>query len=59
MTSYSNTATTIWLYDVPRRIAEDPMIVFLQSKLFWQVSCAKSKTKAYTEISAWTIKGIH
>ena len=43
------------LYDVPRSIAEDPRIAFLQSNLFWQVSCAKSKTKACTEISAWTI----
>ena len=36
---------------------EDPRITFLQSNLFWQVSCAKSKTKACTEISAWTIRG--
>ena len=35
-------------------IAEDPRIAFLQSNLFWQVSCAKSKTKACTEISART-----
>ena len=56
MTSYSKTATTIELYDVPRSIAEDPRIACLQSNLFWQVSCAKSKTKACTEISAWTIK---
>ena len=55
MTSYSKTATTIQLYDVPRSIAEDPRSAFLQSNLFWQVSCAKSKTKACTEISAWTI----
>ena len=55
MTSYSKTATTIWLYDVPRSIAEDLRIAFLQSTLFWQASCAKSKTKACTEISAWTI----
>ena len=54
MTSYSKTATTIELYDVPRSIAEDPRIAFLQSNLFWQVGCAKSKTKACTEISAWT-----
>ena len=26
----------------------------MQSNLFWQVSCAKSNTKACTEISAWT-----
>ena len=45
MTSYSKTATTIKLYDVPRSIAEDPRVAFLQSNLFWQVSCAKSKTK--------------
>ena len=56
MTSYSKTATTIYLYDVPRSIAEDPRIAFLQSNNFWQVSCAKSKTKACTEISAWTRK---
>ena len=55
MTSYSKTATTIWLYDVPRSIAEDPRIAFLQSNLFWQVSCVKSKTKACTDTSAWTI----
>ena len=54
MTSYSKTATTIKLYDVPRSIADDPRIAILQSNLFWQVSCAKSKTKACTEISAWT-----
>ena len=41
-------------FDVPRSIAEDLRIAFLQSTLFWQVSCAKSKTKACTEISAWT-----
>ena len=35
-------------------IAEDLRIAFLQANLFWQVSCAKSKTKACTEISAWT-----
>ena len=57
MTSYSKTATTIYLYDVPRSIAEDPRIAFLQSNKFWQVSCAKSKTKACTEISAWTSQG--
>ena len=56
MTSYGKTATTILLYDVPRSIAEDLRIAFLQSHLFWQVSCAKSKTKACTEISAWTIR---
>ena len=56
MTSYSKTATKIWLYDVPRSIAEDLRIAFLQSTLLWQVSCAKSKTKACTEISAWTTK---
>ena len=33
---------------------EDLKIAFLQSNLFWQVSCAKSKTMACTEISAWT-----
>ena len=55
MTSYSKTATTIELYDVPRSIAEDHRIAYLQSNLFRQVSCAKSKTKACTEISAWTI----
>ena len=55
MTSYSKTATTIWLYDVPRIIAEDLRIAFLQSNSFWQVSCAKSKTKVCTEFSAWAI----
>ena len=55
MMSYSKTATTILMYDVPRSIAEDLRIAFLQSNLFWQVSCVKSKTKACTEISAWTI----
>ena len=29
-------------------------MAYLQSNLFWQVSCAKSKTKASTEISTWT-----
>ena len=42
------------MYDVPRSNAEDLRIAFLQPNLFWQVSCAKSKTKACTEISAWT-----
>ena len=42
------------MYDVPRGVAEDLRIAFLQSSLFWQVSCAKIKTKARTEISAWT-----
>ena len=43
------------MYDVPRSIAEDPRIAFLKSNLFWQVICAKSKTMACTDISAWTI----
>ena len=43
---------------IPSSIAEDPRIAFLQSNIFWQVSCAKSKTKACTEISAWTIAGM-
>ena len=30
MTSYSKTATTIYLYDVPRSIAEDPRIASLR-----------------------------
>ena len=30
---------------LPRSVAEDPRIAFQQSNLFWQVSCAKSKTK--------------
>ena len=38
-----------------RRIAEYLRIAFLQSNLFWQISCAKPKTKACTEISALTI----
>ena len=42
-------------YNVPRSIAEDLRMAFLQSNLFWQASCAKSKTKACTEISAWAI----
>ena len=52
MASCWKTATPIWLYDVPRNVAEDLMIAFLQSDLFWQVTRASSKTKASTEISA-------
>ena len=59
MMSYTKTATTICLYDVSRNVLEDLIIAFLQSNLFWQVSCARSKTKARTEISSWSIKKIH
>ena len=45
MAPYSKTATTIWLYDVPRNVAEDLRIAFQQSNLFWQVSCAQSKLR--------------
>ena len=45
MTSYSKTATTVGLYDVARSVAEDPGIAFVQSNLFWQVSCTKSKLR--------------
>ena len=39
-----------------RNVSEDLKIAFLQSNLFWQVSCARSKTKARTEISSWSNK---
>ena len=39
-----------------RSVAVDLGIACLHSNLFWLVSCATSKTKAHTEISAWTIK---
>ena len=37
-----------------RNVSDDLIIAFLQSNLFLQVSCAKSKTKARTEISSWS-----
>ena len=38
-----------------RNVSEDLIIEFLPSNLFWQVSCARSKTKARTEISSWSM----
>ena len=55
MMSYTKNATTICLYDMSRNVSEDLIIAFLQSNLFWQVSCARSKTKARTGISSWSI----
>ena len=37
-----------------RNVSEDLIIAFMQSNLFWQVNCARSKTKARTEISSWS-----
>ena len=42
-------------YDTPGDVAEDHRTAFLKSNIFWQVGCARSKTKACTEISSWTI----
>ena len=38
-------------YDMPRNVAKGLNIAFLQSDLFWQVTYARSKAKAPTEIS--------
>ena len=46
MVSCWKTATTIWLYDLPINVAEGLKFAFLQSDLFWQVTCARSKSKA-------------
>ena len=42
-----------------RNVSEDLIIAFQQSNFFWQVSCAKSKTKARTEISFRSIGEVY